>query len=209
MVGGLQYHPVLLFSRFLLCSFYLEECCYILTSCALSVICMRNTTVSPISSWYNFFFSGVLQKFPCAYCSKERWKTTYTPHRVSEDLNFSAWSCITQLVTWCPLLKPFWNLTLCGKGLFSHYIAAGAMGHRVCHHGKVWESGPTNASSHICVLSVIFEHWLQRLMRIDWTNPTEQKPRRNLREGEQHKMTSCWFPDTFILYVLTLCYLPP
>lgn len=46
VVWELLYHPVLLFSKFLPCVCCLEECCYILTSCSLSVICRRNPAVS-------------------------------------------------------------------------------------------------------------------------------------------------------------------
>lgn len=77
--------------KFLPCTCCLKECCCVLTSCTLSVICGRNTTVSLqlVPGIVFFFFQG-LQKLPHACCSMERWKKTCTPHKVSEDLPLSA-----------------------------------------------------------------------------------------------------------------------
>lgn len=123
--------------------------------------------------------------------------------KVSKGLNLFSWLCIMNLVTWSYPLKTFWNLTLYGRD-YSAIVFAADIWDQLCLCDKVWEAGPVNASSLICVLSC----WRKWYFSIDfkgwwvgyWTYSAGQRPRRNSSERGGHKRGSCWLHDIFIQY---------
>lgn len=209
MVGGLQYHPVPLFFKFLPCTCCLKQCCYILASCALSVICRRNTTLSlQLVPGIFFFLPRLAEASTCLlfygevernlYSSKSFWGPSsfcLIVHHSAGNLELSAKNILKSDFVWELIIQPLYCCCCC--------VASGLPSQQ--------SLGEWSNKCQLSYLSPISDIWALTSKADEVL--TAHTPLSRSQEGilgkEQHKQVSCWFLDTFILYVLTLCSLPP